>query len=245
MGSPLTVGSQSSWGGLPGYPLVFVFRELPCEAMSSSASPRPLRLARGCGPQFAPIVAISPAVYAHWMGIGAATVEMPKPTGPLPIVTEYTPPVFTACIARRRAFATSATTTALRAECRKTYEGIQARVLNFLIVGHWLRGEAAEMHASVSQAEVHRKFEEDHQDDYTTPGEFQRFKAASHQGVRDLEFAVETQMLSARLLERFTTRASNGKTEQATIIAFNKYIASKWTPRTSCKAGYIVEDCKQ
>jgi hypothetical protein len=189
---------------------------------------------------------ISPVAYAHWMAIGAATVEMPKPTGPLPSVTEYTPPAFTACIAHRRALATSAgSTAALRAGCRKAYEGIQARVLNFLITGYWLRDEAAEMHASVSQAEVHRKFKEYRQEDFPTPAAFQRLKEASHQSVADLEFAVETQMLSARLLERFTKSAGSGKSEQATITAFNKHIASKWTPRTSCRQGYVVEDCKQ
>jgi hypothetical protein len=190
--------------------------------------------------------AISSAAYAHWMAIGAATVEMPKPTGPLPTVTEYTPPAFTACVVHRRSLATSATrTAALRAGCRRTYEGIQARVLNFLVTGYWLRGEAAEMHASVSQAEVHRKFQEYRQEDFPTQAAFQRLKEASHQSVRDLEFAVETQMLSARLIERFTTRVGKGKTERATIIAFNKHIASKWTPRTNCKPGYIVKGCKQ
>jgi hypothetical protein len=190
--------------------------------------------------------AISPAAYAHWMAIGAATVEMPKPTGPLPTVTEYTPPAFTACVARRRALVASANRIpALRSECRKIYEGIQARVLNFLVTGYWLRGEAAEMHASVSQAEVHRKFKEYRQEDFPTPAAFQRLEEASHQSVRDLEFAVETRMLSTRLLERFTRRVGNGKTEQATITAFNRYIASRWLPRTSCKPGYVVKDCKQ
>lgn len=190
--------------------------------------------------------AISPAAYAHWMAIGAATVEMPKPTGALPTAIEYTPPAFTACVAHRRAVATSATrTVALRAECRRTYDGIQARVLKFLVTGYWLRGEAAEAHALVSQAEVHRKFKEYRQEDFPTPAAFQRLKEASRQSVSDLEFAVETQMLSARLLERFTTRFGSGKTEQATITAFNKYIASKWIPRTSCMPGYIVKDCKQ
>lgn len=190
--------------------------------------------------------AISPATYAHWMTIGAATAEKPKPTGSLPTAISYIPPAFTACVAHRRTLTkTTATTASLRTECLKTYEGIQARVLNFLITGYWLREEAAKTHASVSQAEVHRKFNEYRQEDYPSATAFQRLKEASHQSVPDLEFAVETQMLSARLLEHFTTHISNNQPEQATITAFNQYIASKWTPRTICKPGYIVKDCKQ
>jgi hypothetical protein len=189
--------------------------------------------------------AISSTVYAHWMAIGAATVEMAKPTGPLPAVIEYVPPAFAACIAHRRSLAKTATITSLRAECRKIYEQIQARVLNFLITGYWLREQAAQIHLSVSQAEVRRKFNEDRQQDFPSATAFQRLKEASRQSVPDLEFAVETQMLSTRLLKHFTAHLGKAKTEQATIAAFNRYIASRWTRRTTCRPAYIVKDCKQ
>src|SRR5450759_402803 len=38
---------------------------------------------------------ITGAMYDHWMAIGAATVEMPKPSGPVPKPVTYAPPDFT------------------------------------------------------------------------------------------------------------------------------------------------------
>ena len=180
------------------------------------------------------------------MAIGAATVEMPKPTGPLPKVVEYVPPEFTACVAQLRANAPSSTSSAsLRGECRRTYEGIQARVLSFLITGYWLRGEAAEQHASVSEAEVRKEFDEERRARYSTAASFRRLQEASRQTVSDLMFAVETRMLSAKLLENFMSTHGKGKSEQATIAAFNKSVRSTWAPKTNCQPGYVLPDCEQ
>jgi hypothetical protein len=189
---------------------------------------------------------ISPATYAHWMTIGEATVEEPKPTGPLPTLVAYQPPEFAACVAHLRAQArASASVASLHAKCERTYEGIRARILGFLITGYWLRGEAAASHVSVSQAEVHRKFEEEREVNYPTAASFRRLQEASRQTVADLEFAVETQLLSTRLLGRFAVETGHNESEPATIAAFNRHIESTWVPRTDCAAGYVVKDCRQ
>jgi hypothetical protein len=189
---------------------------------------------------------ITGAMYDHWMAIGAATVEMPKPSGPLPKPVTYEPPGFTACVAHLHTSAAKSTTTAkLRARCKTAYEGIQSRILSFLITGYWLRGEAAEQHASVTEAEVRKKFEEEKRANYPTAASFRRLQEASRQTVPDLLFAVETRMLSAKLLEKFTKAHSHAKSEQATIAAFNKSIASTWMPRTDCQPGYVIRSCRQ
>jgi hypothetical protein len=158
---------------------------------------------------------------------------------------QYRPPKFTACVAHLRAGAPSSTAIEpLRAECKRVYEGIRARVLNFLITGYWLRGEAAETHTPVSEAEVRAKFEQERRTNYPTPASFRRLEEASRQTRPDLEFAVETQMLSARLLARFTS-AGQFSSEQAAVAAFNNHMQSTWTPRTSCQPGYVIKGCKQ
>jgi hypothetical protein len=187
---------------------------------------------------------ITGASYDHWLAVGEATVEMPKRTGPLPKPVHYEPPFFTACIVHLRPTAAGASTSELRSKCRKTYEGIQERILNFLITGYWLRREASEHRVTVSPAEVRKRFEEVRHAHYTTAS-FRRLREASRQTVADLEFAVETQMLSAKLLEVFTKAHPHERSEQATIAAFNKSIRRTWMPQTSCEPGYVVADCKQ
>jgi hypothetical protein len=189
---------------------------------------------------------ISKATYEHWMSIGEATVEAPKPTGPLPKAIEYQPPRFTACVAHLRESAGDSRSPAvLQAACRRTYEGIRARILNFLITGYWLRGEAARAHTSVSSAEVHRRFEQEREQNYPTAASFRRLEQASRQTEPDLEFAVETEMLSARLLARFAAETGHGESEQQAVAAFNARIKSAWVPRTNCRPGYVMRDCRQ
>jgi hypothetical protein len=190
--------------------------------------------------------AISKATYEHWMRVGEATVEAPKPTGPLPKTIAYEPPRFTACVAHLREGAgASRSPAALVAACRRTYESIKTRILDFLITGYWLRGEAARTHASVSFVEVHRRFEQERQQNYPTAASFQRLQQASRQTQPDLEFAVETQMLSARLLARFAAETGHRESEEQAVAAFNARIKSDWVPRTNCRPGYVVRDCRQ
>jgi hypothetical protein len=188
---------------------------------------------------------ISSTTLAHWMAIGEATVEKPPPSGPLPKVVAYRPPEFTACVAHLRARAgASMASGSLRAECKRIYEGIRARVLSFLITGYWLRGEAAETHTLVSGAEVRKKFEQERRINYPTPASFRRLEEASRQTAPDLEFAVETQILSTKLLARFAT-AGHFSSEQAAVAAFNQHMQRTWTPRTSCQVAYVIKDCKE
>ena len=186
--------------------------------------------------------------YEHWMKVGDATVNIPVPGRPPPRPVAYEPPSFAACIANLKESVAKphATKAQLKAKCRQTYTNIQARVLNFLITGYWLRNEAAEQGVSVSEAEVRKRFEQEKRRSYPTAASFGKFQEASLQTVPDLMFAVETQMLSAKLLERFTgTNGGRYKAEQAKISAFNRGIASKWAQRTDCQPGYVVKDCKQ
>jgi hypothetical protein len=188
---------------------------------------------------------ITGAVYNHWMAIGAATVEMPKPGRPLPKALEYRPPDFTACIASLRTSTPGSTTSQLRQRCRHTYEGIRARVLDFLITGYWLREEAANKGVAVSRAEVRMKFEEERRTHYPSAASFRALQEASRQRIPDMEFAVQTQMLSQKLLERFMTTQGRGQPEQAAIAAFNRNLRNVWTAKTNCRPEYVVSDCRQ
>ncbi len=189
---------------------------------------------------------VTSAEYLHWMGIGAATRYRPTPgRTPSPPVA-YEPPAYAQCVSRLRAATHgSATAQQLLNQCRRAHESIQRRILNFLITGFWLRGEAAAQHLSLSEAQVRAKFNEERRANYPTAAAFRQFQEASHQTIPDLEFAVETQMLSTRLLERFTKAHPHEGSEQATIRAFNASISSNWIPRTSCATGYVVPDCRE
>lgn len=187
-------------------------------------------------------VPITEATYQHWMAIGAATVEMPKPTGPLPKPLTYVPPSFTACIAQLRAATPTAPTNQLRRKCEKSYATIQNRILGFLITGAWLEQQAAAKRVSVTPAEVRQRLSVERRAQGAAA--FRRLKEASRQDIADLEYAAERQLRSTKLLERFT--AGHQSLPEAAVIAdFNKALTSAWLPRTVCETGHVVKDCSE
>ncbi len=239
-------------GGGRARPALALATAIACAATSTSCGGATSRDASAVSDRVVVSVGAAPisvAAYEHWMGIGAATVEMPKPTGPLPTAVEYRPPEFAACVAHLRAvMPPGAPTATLRSRCSSTYAGIRRRVLQFLITAYWLRGEAAQVHMSPSRAEIQRAFEQERQTYYPTAAAFRRLQQASHQTISDLQFATETRMLSTQLLARFTAAArarNRNEPEQAIVAAFNRHIESAWKPRTDCRPGYVVEQCSQ
>ncbi len=187
-------------------------------------------------------VPITKATYEHWMAIGAATVEMPKPTGPLPKALIYTPPGFSECATELHASSPRATAAQLKTRCSKTYASIQSRILSFLITGHWLRQQAAAEHVSVTSSDVTRRLAEERKREGSAA--YSRIVRASHQTVPDLEYAIETRLLSERLERRYIAQ-HKGLTEQQQVAGFNRTITARWEPATHCDAGYVVKDCQE
>jgi hypothetical protein len=190
---------------------------------------------------------IGRALYEHWMRIGAATVNPPVPGRPAPGPLVYEPPAFAACIAQSRVAGggAHATTAQLRSSCRQVYAGIQARVLNFLITGYWVRGEAAAEGISVSPAEVRQRFEQERRANYPTADSFRRFQETSRQTPADLMFAVVTQLLSTRMLERYERAHGRSPSASSGVEELNRRIRSGWTKMTDCLPGYVVRDCSK
>jgi hypothetical protein len=189
--------------------------------------------------------AITRAQYEHWMRIGDATVQKPLPGHPISKPIDYEPPDFTECIARLRANAlVPETTSQLKAKCQQTFHSIQTRILRFLINGYWLREEASEDRIPLSSAELQKEFEQIKAHEFPTAAAFQRLLAASRQTVSDLMFAVETEMLSTRLQQKFS-KPETKETPENSVEALNKRLVAKWTPRTSCLPGYIILACRQ
>jgi hypothetical protein len=191
--------------------------------------------------------AITKTIYEHWMRIGDATVQKPLPGQPIPKPINYEPPDFTECIARLRANALlHESTSQLKAKCQQTFKGIQERILRFLINGYWLREEAAEDGLSISNAELQKEFNHLKQQEFPTAASFQRLLTASRQGIPDLMFAVETVMLSSKLQQKISKPITKeNPNPEGGLKELNRTLVKKWTVRTNCHPGYIVQDCKQ
>jgi hypothetical protein len=188
---------------------------------------------------------ITRAQYEHWMRIGDATVQKPLPGQPIPKPIDYEPPNFTECIARLRANALlHETTPQLKTKCQQTFQSIQTRILRFLINGYWLREEATEDGITISNTELQTEFNQTKAHEFPTPASFQRLLNASRQTIPDLMFAIETEMLSTKLQQKFSKPETKESPENS-VEALNKRLDAKWTPRTNCLPGYVIKACRQ
>jgi hypothetical protein len=100
-------------------------------------------------------------------------------------------------------------------------------VMNFLISGFWIIGEAQERGIRISDKEVNRQFERTRRSAFRSERRFKRFLRRTGQTIADLKFRTRIDLLSEKL--------------QAVVDPGE--FASKWRARTLCAPGFTVPDC--
>jgi len=148
---------------------------------------------------------ITKATYEHWLSIAASSTA--GTTGAKPVVPD--PPHYTACIAHLEATSpkpakgqSKPTKTQLKSECEQQYKSLQQEVLGFLISSSWVLGEAESLGVKVTDAEVKKELEKIRGEQFTQPGQFQKFLASTGYTVSDLLLRVKLNMLSTKIQQK-------------------------------------------
>jgi foldase protein PrsA len=188
---------------------------------------------------------ITKATYAHWMLVEATGSSM---TPGRPVVPE--PPAYTSCIAHLEA--TSAkpakgqakpTEGDLKGECEQQHKSLQQATLGFLISSAWIVGEAENLGVRVTGNEVQKELEATKRQQFPKAQEFQRYLATSGQTMSDLLLRAKLSLLSPEI-QQHVIDSAGAKGEQAALSRFVREYKKKWTARTDCRAGYVVQDCR-
>ncbi len=185
---------------------------------------------------------ISRATVEHWVRIEAVTSHEANPTRPAPKGLIPTPPDYTDCVAYmlKEANGRPAPTRAqLKRECATKYRLLEHQILELLITYYWISGEGARIGVSVTQAEIARYLAKQ----FPTNAELQRFRKITGQSAADQRMLATRVLLSIKLQKRLAERA-HISIEQA-IARFATELAARWAPRTSCRPGYVVPQCRQ
>lgn len=204
----------------------------------------------GCGSSAGTIVVasvgthtITKAALDHWTAIeGVLSLEY-EPTKALPKGAVPDPPSFKDCTAFQRTREPPGTpTSTLRGQCATRYRVLQRHMLNLLITSYWTSGESAARGVKVSDAEVqtalHRQFP-------TTSAlaRYMRFSGASEADERQL---LRTNILTTKLQEKISGGGLSGASPHAAALArFLQQFPRKWKPKTTCRPGYVVAECKE
>ena len=118
------------------------------------------------------------------------------------------------------------------------------RALSFLITSQWVIGEAAARKLSVSEAEVKQRFAQISKQSFPKAGSLQKFLAKAEETEADLLARVKVELLESRISAQVTAGKSQGQ-RTALLASFQKAFQIRWKRYTTCKPGYVMEDCSE
>lgn len=118
------------------------------------------------------------------------------------------------------------------------------QALGFLITSEWVLGEAAGRHMSVSEAEVRRRYAQLVHQSFPKAGSLQKYLSKSGETEADLLARIKVELLASRIAAKITSGKS-ASNRTAVLTAFEASFQKHWKRATSCKPGYVMEDCRQ
>ena len=118
------------------------------------------------------------------------------------------------------------------------------RALGFLISAAWLAGEAKAQGVSVSEAEARQRLAKLKQQSFPKAGSLAKFLARSHETEADLLGRVKIELLESRIAAKVAAGKSAAQ-RKSVLAAFQQAFERRWKSRTTCKPGYVMEDCSE
>jgi phosphatidylethanolamine-binding protein (PEBP) family uncharacterized protein len=118
------------------------------------------------------------------------------------------------------------------------------QALGFLITSEWVLGEAAARHVEVSEAEVKQRYAQLVHESFPKAGSLKKYLAKSGETEADLLARIKVELLASKVAAKVTAGKSSSQ-HTALLSAFEKSFHEHWKAYTNCKAGYVMEDCKQ
>ena len=169
---------------------------------------------------------ITRAEFNHWMGIAQATSQ--QQGQPAAVKTVYNPPDFSACVAKLRQSAPKPAAgqpkpndVALKAQCKKDYEGYRDQVVQFLVREKWIRGEASQQGIKVTDKQVDAEFDKVRKQSFPKEADLQKFLKSSGMTIADAKLQVRFNTLSTKLQEKVTKDAEE-VTNKRVVDYYNK-----------------------
>jgi hypothetical protein len=197
---------------------------------------------------------ITRAKVDHWIAVEAILSHEYDGDRPVPQGLVPDPPGYRKCVAfltvhagARRAAGTSKAS--LKRSCAQERARLRQQAMRLLIMHYWLSEEAARQSVLAPPEETRAVTM------HTYPGESRHgFLASAGVRATDERLVVEDHLLLEGLqrrlpvfdvLRRSTTPESPQKVEEVELEEqrLNEEIARRWTPRTHCRAGYVVAEC--
>jgi hypothetical protein len=182
----------------------------------------------------------------HWMAAQAANdyFELSgKQTIPEGLVSD--PPRYATCVAHLEAAAVAAPRKSsqtsgvqLLTKCRQLYQALRYQTAGFLVNTLWVDGVAADLGITASDAEVRQFYRKSTAERYPRQVELSRYLASRRTNPANELVLIRKNLLAQRILAAVKAQGAAGP------VALHRSEA-RWTAKTDCRPGYVVEHCKQ
>ncbi len=118
------------------------------------------------------------------------------------------------------------------------------RALGFLLTGVWLQREAAARGISISTSQAHERLHQLEHQSFSQPGSLTRYLQKAHETETDLLDRVKMEQLEAAVAAQ-VGGSQQGGSRSAALASFQRAFQQRWKSRTTCAAGYVMEDCSE
>ncbi len=118
------------------------------------------------------------------------------------------------------------------------------RTVGFLLSSIWLQREAAARGISISTSEAHARLHQLERQSFPQPGSLKRYLQKAHETEADLLKRVEAEQLQDAVAAQ-VGGSRRGGLRAAALASFQRAFQGRWKSRTTCAAGYVMEDCSE
>jgi hypothetical protein len=183
---------------------------------------------------------------SHWMATlaGGDYYELSHHnTVPAELVSD--PPRYSTCVSHLEASAAAAprklynvTGVQLLTKCRQIYRALRAQATAFLVRALYVAGLAGDLGVTVSDQEALQNYKRSTAERFPIPAEATRYLSSRRATLTDELLVEKLDVLSQKTLAKLKAQGSSGP---ATLSQSE----ARWTAKTDCHPGYVVEHCKQ
>jgi hypothetical protein len=123
-------------------------------------------------------------------------------------------------------------------KCRELNQALRTQATTYLVQAQWEASVDRDEGIIASDQEVQQLFKKVKAEQYPTAADLRHYLASTRSNLADFLF-----ILRLDVLQQKTTRRL-GAEGQRVLAAFTE-AGKRWTAKTTCSTGYVVEHCKQ
>ena len=132
-----------------------------------------------------------------------------------------------------------------KAHSKAAHSALENQVLGFLISSQWVLAEAAHLGIDVSEAEVRRRLHQITAKQFPKASQLKHYLASIGETEADLLMRLKVELLEAKIAKSVTAGKTASTEPRLLLSDFQKSFEARWRARTSCRPGYVMEDCKE